>query len=292
MQVILHTGAHFTDEDRIWRGLNRNAPDWRAAGIAVPGPGRYRRLLGDAVHALEHDAPAPEAREVLLETILSDDPAQVGRMILCNPNFFGFPAGAFAGGRAYPKAEARIAALRALFAGDDFALFMGLRNPASFLPAMAAARTSSCAELLAGADPLAFRWSDLVARLRSAHPDLPITLWCDEDTPLIWGQVLRELAGLPLDRKIRGAFDRLSEIIAPEGMQRFRAFLAEHRDMTEAQKRRAMSAFLAKYARPDLVEEELDADGWDAALVEDMTQAYEEDVARLAGLEGVRVILP
>ena len=50
--------------------------------------------------------------------------------------------------------------------------------------------------MLNGVDPGAFRWTDMVKRLREAHPDMPMTIWCNEDTPLIWAQVVREMAGL------------------------------------------------------------------------------------------------
>ena len=40
MQVILHTGAHYTDEDRLMKCLLRNKGDFAKRGIAVPGPGK------------------------------------------------------------------------------------------------------------------------------------------------------------------------------------------------------------------------------------------------------------
>ena len=40
MQIIVHTGAHFTDDDRLIKCLLRNKDDFSKRGIAVPGPGR------------------------------------------------------------------------------------------------------------------------------------------------------------------------------------------------------------------------------------------------------------
>ncbi|ETX28757.1 hypothetical protein [Roseivivax isoporae] len=293
MQVIFHLGAHFTDDDRIVRTLARNAADWRAERVAVPGPSRYRRLLSEAVHALDEGRPAPEAREVLLETILTEDPQDVARMVLSHPNLLCVPKRALQGGILYPKAEARIAAMKDLFAGDGIEVFLALRDPATFLPVLFRDVPQATPEaLMDGLDPMAFLWSDLVARLRAAHPDVPLTVWCNEDTPLIWGQVLREMAGLAPGRKIRGAFDILSEIMAPEGMKRFRAYLHQHQDLSEAHKRRVMSAFLDKYASAEAIEEELDLPGWDEDYVSDLTEGYEEDVAAIARLPGVRFIAP
>lgn len=294
MQVILHTGVHATDDDRLLRGLTRNAADWRDDGVAVPGPSRYRQLLSDAVHALAQGTPAPEAREVLLEAILTDDPEHVDRMVLSNRNFFCVPKLALQGGVLYARAEERVAAFKALFAGDEIELFMGVRNPATFLPALFAESPSNdFYDFVAGVDPRTLRWSDLVRRLRAAHPDVALTVWCNEDTPLIWGQILREMAGIELNRKIRGAFDLLSDIMEPEGMKRFRAYLSAHPNMTERQKRRVMIAFLDKYALDEAIEEELEIPvGWTEAVIDEMTEDYEDDMLTLERMRGVTVIAP
>lgn len=50
MQISLHIGVHGTDEDRLLKGLLRNANDFRKDGVAIPGPSRYRALLSDALN--------------------------------------------------------------------------------------------------------------------------------------------------------------------------------------------------------------------------------------------------
>lgn len=136
------------------------------------------------------------------------------------------------------------------------------------------------------------RWSDLIARIRQALPDVSLLLWCNEDTPLLWGQILREAAGIEAERKIIGSFDLFSELVSPEAMQRFRGFLRENPQVSEAQKRRVMAAFLEKYALPEAMEEELDMPGWDAAYVDMLTELYDEDVWQISQMDGVRVLSP
>ncbi|MFP4275634.1 MAG: hypothetical protein ACLFRU_11470 [Paracoccaceae bacterium] len=293
MQVILHTGAHCTDEDRLVKCLVRNIETFRKLGVAVPGPGRYRKLLRDTLTSMRRAAPSEGAREVLLDAILDEDPDQVDRILLSNENFFAAPRLALQGGVLYPLAEERLTYMQELFAPDRLELFMALRNPATFLPALfSTSSLESLDELLQGADPLALRWSDLIERIRAALPELPITLWCNEDTPLIWGQILREMAGLEPNRKISGAFDILAEIMSAEGMQRFRAYLRDHPDLTEMQKRRVMAAFLEKFALEEKVEEELDVPGWTEETIDALTDLYEEDVERIGRIPGVTLIAP
>ena len=293
MKVIFHTGLHCTDDDRLLKGLLRNADDWRNEGIAIPGPSRYRALLSESVNALAHGRPAHGAREILLDGILSDDPENVKRLILSHPNFFSVPRLALSGGIPYRKAEMRLRALGQLFDGDEIELCIGLRDFASWIPALKTASGEiDYLDLLHGAEVPHLHWSSLIRRLRSDLPDMPITVWCNEDTPLIWGMILRRMAGIAPGRKIVGAFDMMSRITAPEAMKRFRAFLRENPDITEPQKRRVMAAFLDKYMIEDAVEEELDLPGWTDDFVDALSAAYDQDIDQIAGIEGVTVLMP
>lgn len=293
MQVILHAGAHCTDEDRLLKCLLRNAEAWRHEGVAIPGPSKYRKLLNEALNKLGGEPPDPETRDVLLDAILQEDPGQISRLVLSNDNFFSVPKLMMQGGYVYRRAEARLRGLRDVFAGDEVELFMGLRDPASFLPAVFAATPhEDFSSFMAGVDPMHFRWSDLIRRIRADLPEMPVTLWCNEDTPFLWGQIIREMAGIALSRKITGAFDLYATVISREGMQRFRGFLKENPTITEKQKRRVMMAFLDKYALEEEMEQELDLPGWDGPYVDMLTELYEEDLEVIAGMEGVRLLTP
>lgn len=215
--------------------------------------------------AARHPARTPATS--FFDSILSADPDQVDRLILSHENYFSVPKLLFGGGRFYRKAEPRLQLLCDIFRGDQVELYLGLRNPATSLPAIYGSTPfESFSELMNGVDPAHVVWSDLLRRLRTEAPQVPITVWCNEDTPLIWGELMRRMAGIDLTLKIAGAFELFSTIMDPEGMKRFRAFLQEHPNVTEAQKRRVMAAFLDKYALDEAIEEELDIPGWDDAL--------------------------
>ncbi|MBP0484637.1 hypothetical protein [Sagittula salina] len=293
MQVILHVGVHCTDEDRILKCLLRNADTWRHEGVAIPGPSKYRRLLGDAITKLKGTTPGEDVREVLLDAILTEDPHQIDRLVLSNDNFFSVPKLALDERRLYLKAESRLQTFADIFAGDDVEIFMGLRNPATFLPAtFGATPHEEFGSFLNGMDPMHLRWSDLIRRIREAVPQVPVTVWCNEDTPIIWGEVIRGMAGIEMTRKITGAFDLFSRIIDREGMKRFRAFLAENPHINEMQKRRVMAAFLDKYAMDEEIEEDVDLPGWDAAYIDRLTERYEADLGTIAEMHGVSLITP
>jgi hypothetical protein len=293
MQVVLHTGLHATDSDRLFKTLLRNREGFKTAGIAVPGPGKYRNLISEMLNALGDARPAPGSRDILLDSILDDAADHVDRMILSHENLFSVPKIAFQGGVVYRKAEQRLRVLHEVFAGDSVEIFIGLRNPATFLPALLAGTPlESLPQLLHGLDPMQIRWSQLIRRITDAVPGVPITVWCDEDSPLIWGELIRELAGLEVTYPVIGAYSRMADITSEEGMTRFRDYLAERPGLNERQIRRVMVAFLDKYADPAKVEHEFDIPGWDADLVQDLTEQYEEDLFLLERMPGVTLIAP
>ncbi|MFC6760174.1 hypothetical protein ACFQFQ_12815 [Sulfitobacter porphyrae] len=59
MQLILHTGAHYTEQDRLIKSMLRNAAQFRERGIMIPGPGTYRKLVRDTLNAMHRALPGP-----------------------------------------------------------------------------------------------------------------------------------------------------------------------------------------------------------------------------------------
>lgn len=291
MKIVLHLGAHCTDDGKLANTLARNRGDFLARGISVPPQGNYHALLREAIHALEAGPPAPDAGDILLDAIMEEDAAE--RLILSNENFFGVPHMAVESGQFYPMTEQRLADLRLLFPDCDIDLFLAVRDPGAFIPAIHAASAGmSLDQVLKGTDPGTLRWSDMVRRIRAIAPDMGLTVWCSEDSPLIYGEIIRAMAGLPEGHKIRGAFDLLGEIMTREGMQRFRAYFAANPTMSEPQKRKAMMAFLAKYAIEDALEDDIPLPPWPDELFEYLTDAYEEDVEAIGRMEGLTLLRP
>lgn len=291
MQVIFQTGAHSTEHERLLKCLLMNKEIFAENGVFVPGPGRYRALLKNTFEKMETTPPQPDDRDALLDQILNNEVAD--RILLSNTHFFGIQRDAFGDNTLYPLADKRVAQLARLFEYDQVEVFMAIRNPATFVPAVLTdAPPHRIRGLMEKLDMRALRWSELIGRMRAAAPNVQVTVWCNEDAPLIWSQILREMAGLEHGTKITGSFALLSEIMSNEGMSRFRAYLHQHKDMTEMHKRRVIAAFLDKYALDEAVEEEIDLPGWTEDLVEDMTEIYDEDVFEIQRIPGVQFIAP
>ncbi len=291
MQVVLHAGAHLTDEDRLISCLIKNRGLLAQSGVEVPNPGSYRKMIRILLRNADKTSITEDARDVIMNAIApKEDP---DRLILSGPSFFGTPKMAANGGELYSSAEARLGYFHQIFMHDELELVFAIRNLATFLPAIfETTNLASMGELLRGTEPDTIRWSDLIARLRFAYPELPITIWCNEDTPLIWSEIIREMAGLDPTVALEGEFSLLEEIMTEPGLKRFNAYIASRPNMTEIQKRRVISAFLDKFADENAIEEEVDLPGWTEELVEKMTEAYDEDLFAIQRIPGINMIAP
>ncbi|MEM7596773.1 MAG: hypothetical protein AAF382_03685 [Pseudomonadota bacterium] len=290
MQIILHAGAHVTDENRLVTCLLKNAEHLDSIGTSVPDPESYRILLRDTIAAATDGGASAEAGNALRRAlVLKED---VDRLVISNDSFFGTHKMAVKR-MFYPASCSRLEAMRQLFPDDQLELFFAVRNPASFMPALLEITNfNSIEDLFRGYDPLSFRWSELFERIRAQIPDIPITVWCNEDTPLIWAELIREMGGLDPTQTIEGEHDLLEEIMTDTGLKRFQAYVDSHPGMTEVQKRRVIAAFLDKFVDDDAVEEEYELEGWTSDIIDQMTELYEEDVFNIPRVPGVNLITP
>lgn len=291
MDIALHIGANCTDGDMLVRSLTKNAADFADQGTAIPPLTKYRRLLRETIQNLGGSAPLPETHDILIRSI-SDVP-DPKRLVMTNSAFICLPIRVFEAGEFYGLATMKMRALNLLFPDDQLHLFLALRNPATFIPAAhASTRNRSFEAFLSGMDPRSVKWSSLVARIQAAAPTAQLTVWCNEDTPLIWGDIMRRMIGVPPDTRLAGEFDVLSKIMSSEGMARFASYLKSHPPKGEAQLRRVISAFLDKYAMTEEIEEEIDVPEWDDRMVEELTVLYEADVEDIAAMDGVEFLRP
>ncbi|MBM3614681.1 MAG: hypothetical protein FJX28_04410 [Alphaproteobacteria bacterium] len=290
MRIAYHLGAHFTDDERLLRCLLKNRDVLMQHEIVVPEPKRYRTLLRETATKLKGQAASLDDQALILEQIIEEDRA--ARLILSWDSFLSLPNYVLKD-RLYPAAGERVRAFCQIFPEIEAEFHLAIRNPASFLPLLYdRLQPVSCAEFLAGADPLNLYWSDVIERILDSNPDAPLTIWCDEDTPLVWPEVLRSVAGLPADVVLQGEDDLLTSLMSGEGMTRMQAYLDSHPPQSVMQRRKIVSAFLDKFALPERVDQDIEMPGWTADMVSEMTATYEEDVARIAQMDEITFLAP
>jgi hypothetical protein len=292
LRVVFHLGAHQTDQDRLVRSLLKNRDVLARHHVAVPGPGRYRAVLRDVVNRLRGEPATHEAEELLIEAIADRDPPET--LFLSNESFICVPQRVLDDGRLYVRAF-KTAWLRQLFPRHESAFAIALRDPSSLIPALFRARANpdlDFEDYMTGVDPIALRWSEVVGMIRAHNPDSEIIAWCNEDTPIVWGAVMQAVTGLSSDIPLEGLLDIAHRIVTKEGAAAIAAHFGRPPHFDGAEVRRALGQLIEAHARPDELSEVIDLPGWDGELIERLSAAYDEDVARIAAMPGVRFISP
>lgn len=291
MQIAFHIGANCTDEDRLLKSVLKNVDSLLQQGIGVPGPGRYRVLIREAMQAMTGVGADPDARDNVLDAIT--ETANLRRLVLCNDNFICVPPRIFDHGVFYPQVETKVRALHRLFPQDEISLFIGIRNPASFLQeTLRRVKIDHLGSYLGVLTPQELRWSDVIRRIKQGAPDSKVTVWCNEDTPLLWEQLIRRLSGAAPDRPVLGGLDLLAHILTPEGLEKLSAQLAAQPQASAAQRHQMIADIWTGHAIRDAVEEEIAVSELDAASVAELTALYAQDLHVIAAMPGVELLLP
>jgi len=289
IKTVYHLGAPNTDHEKLTWSLRKDSVLLAENGVMLRRPKHYRSLLAKMIEELQGEMPSPEKQETLLNAIIRDQ--KVDRLIMTNSRFLGVPAWMFYGGAFYKQVARNTTALRNLFPNNPCEFFLGIANPASFIPAAFNMQSEKdYHQFMDGIDLETVCWSDVVSRIQTANPDCPITVWCNEDTPVIWPTILREIAGLDPNSRLKGELDVINEIMSEEGVNQLAKYLDEHPEMSESQRRQVRAAFLEKFFLNDAIEEEADLPGWTEDTVETLTELYEDDVERIEQMSGVNFI--
>lgn len=291
MEIALHLGVHHTDQDRLVRCLMRNRAPLLDQGIAIPGPGRYRQQLRQLSFEMRERETDAGTQEALLDGILDED--AVHRVVFSSENFLAIPKWAVGDGLLYNAAGERTGLLRRLFPEADVSVFVAIRNPATFLPALVAGDTSgTVGRQLTGLDPTHLRWSTMLSRIIEAQPDLPITVWADEDTPLLWPEILRAVSGHDPAMVLDGWLAWYWDLVTPKGHEAMRRWFRNSPPEDDLHRRKMLSALLTRFARPEVVEAEALLDGWTEDTVETLSDLYDADLDLIGALPGVTLLEP
>ncbi|WP_282153484.1 hypothetical protein [Ruegeria atlantica] len=291
MQVAIHAGAAFTDEGRLLRSLQANRDILTQDGVAFFGPRRYRQVFKPAFQALNTRPPLPDE----IESIRDNLPIQpkVKRAIFTSEDFIGEKDVVLADGQFYPSAGKRLSVLEESFRDCQLELFLALRNPGSFVPKhLMSLPEQSREDVVRNNDLSHLSWVEMIKDVRDFAPGVQITLWCNEDIPLMWGDIVRSVGGLATDATIKGEYDLLISLLTEEGQSQAQAILDQVSTLSQAETRDILADILANHAQLDKMEEELELPGWSDEIIDAFSELYEQDLAGLETMAGVKVLKP
>lgn len=289
MELVVLAGAHATGFVLLQKCIKLNLRHFQRNGVVVSDYENYKNYL---LEALEQRLAYGEVAEfdktqVLGKTQNSDVEF---RTVISSESLFGIPRLAARGARLYQRASQRVGALAQLLPDANIEFIVVIRNPATFLPALFESTSAkSFSSFVAGADPRVFRWSDMFSELTSTFPAFHFSVYCYEDLPLTWGELLRTIGSLEPTSQIRGEFAFANELMENEGKRGMADFMKAHPEMSELQKRRVAAAFLEKYIKAEKLEQVIDIPNWAEDLIEELSELYEDDLENLSRLPNVTI---
>lgn len=291
MKVAFHLGVHGTDQDKLVRALLQNRDLLSRRGTEVPSPTRYRSVLGEALNSLNGAPASDQMQEFMLDAFVDSDELQ--RLILSQPGFLGLPYRAISAEGLYVTAPDRLRALANLFPSAEVEFFIALKNPATLVPfVVSQIADRSFEQVMQGIDPMQLRWSPAMRRILQAAQSRRVVVWCNEDAPLIWPEVLRRIADIPAEQSFKGGMQILYHIMSPEGIAWLREQLPGDGELPIAERRALTEQALERFALTDRLSQDLSCPGWTQDLVDRISETYDRDVAEIAALPGVEFIAP
>ena len=129
-------------------------------------------------------------------------------------------------------------------------------------------------------------------RIRQAAPDTPLTVWCNEDSPLIWDQLIRRLSAATPETELTGATDMLAGLLHPDGLVALSQALAARPEANDAERHDIIADIWKDHALPAAVTEDITLPELDADLVAHLSASYEADLAVIDAMAGVDLVLP
>lgn len=290
LEVCCHLGGHCAEGPKLQNSLLKNRFIQQKRGILILEPKTYQKQLNTLSRNRNFIDFNPDLNLGLqAETEIAD--ASPTKLVLTSERYFGLLRKTLLKGCFYSNAVESIRNLTALFPDSEISIHFIIRNPATFIPALLQRSTKSdLLDLTDGTNPLEYRWSELFQRISMQFPKINFTVCCYEDLPLLWGEFIRDMISVPIDQKIKGAFDLIDQCMTQEGMTRLRQYFKLHPNFNELQKRRVISAFFEKFAIDDMLFEEVTIHGWDQNLLDLLSEIYEDDIVSISKIPNVTLL--
>jgi len=291
MQLVFHLGGHCTDDGRLIRSISRSRAAFADGAIHIPGPRGYRSLLRETLGILNGAEASEEVQSLLIDALTDTDDAE--RILLFHENLLCLPPRIVSENGLYAMTPRRLKAIASMFPAHDCEFYLSISNPAALVPSLVQrGLTESYDALMGMTDPYKLRWWPTINQTLAACPDVNLTIWCNEDAPLVWPQIMRGMCQVPEGTAFEGDTDMATALLSDEGAAVLTASLASDPPSSAAQWADRISAALVENGKADALELNVDLPGWTEEVIDAMSELYLDDCARIAGLPGVRFLTP
>lgn len=291
MQLVFHLGGHCTDDGRLIRSISRSRAAFADGAIHIPGPRGYRSLLRETLGILNGTEASDEVQSLLIDALTDTDDAE--RILMFHENLLCLPPRIISENGLYAMAPRRLKAIAAMFPAHSCEFYLSISNPAALIPSLVQRGLTESYDTLMGlTDPYKMRWLPTLCQTVSACPDINLTVWCNEDAPLVWPQVLRGMCLVPEQTAVEGDIDMAAALMTDPGAAALSESLTADPPADSAHWADRVSAALVAHGRPDALDLTVELPGWTEEVVTALTDIYHDDCAAIANLPGIRFLTP
>ena len=298
MKIILILGPPDSCVDTIYHSLMKNQSTLARHNIAMPGRPRYEPQL-----LRYYDAPALRNHQILHDAGLSRLDLQMGvthptTLILGSSVYAGPLSAAIGGGGIFYDWADRIRTVRRLFPYGTVQCFMPLYHPTRLIAHVLRAnglRAFADYAALRGEPsltPFSLYWARTLARVLDLNPNLAITVWRDEDSPLLYERLMYATTGISPSVALNGRFDLLETITQARTKSILFHYFKQIPSQDLAHRQRVVALFLNQLCRSEVAYETLAIEDWSDAIYHQLDEQYETDFGRIRSLETVSVFQP
>ncbi len=292
MDFRLHIGVHRSATQHLRKMLWQNRDLLADEGICVPVAEDAERAFAKAIKQMSAGDAGDGVKAELMTSLTQDQPFR--RIVMIDPSISGTLMRPVGKEYFYPRIATTVSRILNVLDGTPLRLFVGLRNPATFIPSCYSAGMRHSPEMsfekfVADANLQGLRWSDFLHRAQLKKTDLPITVWRYEDYPFMWRDVAQALTGLENREALVGTSDPVNTGLSLRGAVLMHTYLQEHPVKTRAEFETISKAFDKKFPSTHGHNDDLH---WPEELTEGMTENYEDDLYYVERMDNVTMLAP
>jgi len=283
-------GAHQIGLEHVTKHLEANRELLEQNGILYPSFKDMDAAMWPAIKALRNKKDDAYTLPRLVETLSNGK--KYDRVVIVRPSISGPPNRPIKDDGFYPRGATETGQLAKLIGAEDIRFFLGIRNPANFLPscynlAFAEDHRLVLPEFVQLSDPYALRWSDYIQRVQGDESEMPLNVWSFEDYPYIWRSVLQGITGLPNKEDLVATEAQMTREVSIKGIGLMREYLRQHPPTSREMFDKIFEKFIERHPAFD---GETVPDVWPEALVETLTDSYDDDLYYIERMENVNFI--
>lgn len=272
-----HLGFHFTGEAQLGVSLAQDRDRLAEIGVSVPRHRRFAKFLEGSMNRYRGN-PVPVEDQMELYDLVNTS-LRTHRVVISNAEMLCPKKRIFDHDIIYAKAAYRSTWIRGLFPNNPCEFHLSVCNPIHFLKHYFenVENQPLTPDDLVGVDFSSF-WDAVVGRIRYRNPDCPIFLSRAEDHADLWRDVLASICNVESSFRFAGATDVLVGQISELGAYEVENEIASNPNMEPDDYLElfawAKAHFPPKTQKPALPE-------FEAAIAEDVAEAYKEDLMKL-----------